>query len=82
MAADCRPPLRSVNPAAPSPSAWQTLKWAAQHLGLLDNALDHLTLGRAALYAAILERPAAVSGPNRSTIKRWWGERPREPARG
>jgi hypothetical protein len=35
--------------------AAQTLKWAQQHLGLLDNALDHLTLGRAALYAAILE---------------------------
>jgi tetratricopeptide (TPR) repeat protein len=36
--------------------AAQTLKWATEaKLGLLDIALDHLTLGRAALYAAILE---------------------------
>lgn len=36
--------------------AAQTLKWATNaKLGLLDIALDHLTLGRAALYAAILE---------------------------
>ena len=35
--------------------AAHTLKWAKQHMGLLDNALDHLTLGRAALYRAILE---------------------------
>ncbi len=34
--------------------AAQTLAWAKQHLGLLDIALDHLTLGRAALYGAIL----------------------------
>ncbi len=34
----------------------QTLKWAEQNnLSLLTIALDHLTLGRAALYAAILE---------------------------
>ncbi len=35
--------------------AVQTLAWAQQHLGPLDIALDHLTLGRAALYRAILE---------------------------
>jgi hypothetical protein len=36
--------------------AAQTLKWAEQNnISLLDIALDHLTLGRAALYAAILE---------------------------
>jgi len=40
---------------AVSERAARTLKWAAQHLGLLDIALDHLTLGRAALYAAILQ---------------------------
>lgn len=40
---------------AVSQRAAQTLKWAQQHLGLLDLALDHLTLGRAALYAAILD---------------------------
>lgn len=37
----------------------QTLTWVTGRLGLLDEALDHLTLGRAALYAAILERSAA-----------------------
>jgi len=36
--------------------AAQTLKWATTQSWLLDIALDHLTLGRAALYAAILER--------------------------
>lgn len=38
--------------------AVQTLDWAvnAFDFGLLSIALDHLTLGRAALYAAILER--------------------------
>ena len=36
----------------------------ADTLGALrDIALDHLTLGRAALYAAILERSAALSPP-------------------
>ena len=36
--------------------ATQTLDWAVNHLnfGLLDIALDHLTLGRAALYGAVL----------------------------
>jgi hypothetical protein len=36
--------------------ATQTLKWSEGNLGLLTIALDHLTLGRAALYAAILEQ--------------------------
>jgi tetratricopeptide (TPR) repeat protein len=41
---------------AVSERAAQTLKWVTDaKLGLLDIALDHLTLGRAALYAAILE---------------------------
>jgi hypothetical protein len=41
---------------AVSERAAQTLKWAEQgNLSLLTIALDHLTLGRAALYAAILE---------------------------
>jgi len=35
--------------------AAQTLKWVTAQNWLLDIALDHLTLGRAALYAAILE---------------------------
>jgi hypothetical protein len=36
--------------------AARTLRWDEQdYLSLLDIALDHLTLGRAALYAAILE---------------------------
>ena len=41
---------------AVSERAAQTLKWAERNnFGLLNIALDHLTLGRAALYAAILE---------------------------
>jgi hypothetical protein len=40
-----------------SQRAAQTLKVAEQYdLGLLDIGLDHLTLGRAALFAAVLER--------------------------
>ncbi|UCD51227.1 MAG: toll/interleukin-1 receptor domain-containing protein [Phycisphaerales bacterium] len=38
--------------------ATQTLKWSTGKLGPLDEALDHLTLGRAALYRAILGGPA------------------------
>ena len=34
--------------------ATQTLEWVGQRLGVLDTALDHLTLGRAALYRSIL----------------------------
>jgi tetratricopeptide (TPR) repeat protein len=40
---------------AVSERAAQTLKWVTTQNWLLDIALDHLTLGRAALYAAILE---------------------------
>ncbi len=35
--------------------ASQTFKWVSGKRGLLDEALDHLTLGRAALYRAIME---------------------------
>lgn len=35
---------------------WETLRIAVANHSLLDIALDHLTLGRAALYAGILER--------------------------
>ena len=56
---------------AVSERAAQTLKWAEQNkLSLLTIALDHLTLGRAALYAAILERSAALRAaatPNNPT---------------
>ena len=41
-----------------SERAAQTLKIAERKVRLLDIALDHLTLGRAALYAAILESPS------------------------
>ena len=45
---------------AVSERAAQTLKWAEQNdSALLDIALDHLTLGRAALYAAILDPQSA-----------------------
>jgi tetratricopeptide (TPR) repeat protein len=44
--------------------AAQTLKWAEQSkLQLLTIALDHLTLGRAALYAAILESRSRQGKP-------------------
>jgi tetratricopeptide (TPR) repeat protein len=46
--------------------ATQTLEWVTKgKLGLLDIALDHLTLGRAALYQALLAAPArnVASGP-------------------
>ena len=38
-----------------SDRAAQTLKWVTTQDWLLDIALDHLTLGRAALYASVLE---------------------------
>ena len=38
--------------------AAQTLAWAEEHLVLLDIALDHLSLGRARLYRALLEGSA------------------------
>ena len=43
--------------AAASQRAAQSLKIAEDHRSLLTIALDHLTLGRAALYVAILESP-------------------------
>ena len=44
--------------------AAQTLKWVTDaKLDLLSIALDHLTLGRAALYAAILESPSRQGEP-------------------
>ncbi len=43
--------------------AAQTLTIAEQHLGLLDIALDHLTLGRAALLRAVLD-PSAFRTPH------------------
>lgn len=57
-----RPPedivAHSATLQAVSQRAVQTLKWYEQNKQqwLLDIALDHLTLGRIALYAAILER--------------------------
>jgi hypothetical protein len=54
--------------------AAQTLKWAEQNdFSLLTIALDHLTLGRAALYATILEwrsgqrEPAQTTSPPRTS---------------
>ena len=48
---------------AVSERAARTLQWVSGKLGLLDEALDHLTLARAVLYAACLtpsaDRPAA-----------------------
>ena len=40
--------------------ATQTLEWAERHEFLLDIALDHLTLGRAALYRALLTANRAM----------------------
>ena len=57
---------------AVSERAAQTLKWVTGNLGILDEALDHLTLGRAALYSAILEQSAArnpLSAIKESTIR-------------
>jgi hypothetical protein len=52
-------PLREILESchAVAQRATQTLKWMQAYSGapLLDIALDHLTLGRAALYAAILQ---------------------------
>lgn len=61
--------LRAVSQRAAQIFEWRKLpKWNPAYDPLLDIALDHLTLGRAALYAAILERSAAVSaGPAAAT---------------
>jgi hypothetical protein len=58
-------PLLAVCGAVTERAA-QTLKWAVRNnVSLLAIALDHLTLGRAALYAAILEShgPSPLSSP-------------------
>lgn len=62
---------------AVSERAAQTLKWVTDgKLGLLTIALDHLTMGRAALYGAILEsrsragEPAQTSSPPTSQESR------------
>jgi hypothetical protein len=47
--------------------AAQTLKWVIAQNWLLDIALDHLTLGRAALYEAILESPSRQGEPARAS---------------
>lgn len=46
---------------AVSQRATQTLKWVTGKLGLHDEALDYLTLGRAALYEAILSSASLSS---------------------
>jgi tetratricopeptide (TPR) repeat protein len=58
--ANVRDPLEAL--AEAERRAKQTLEWAEQYnLGLLDIALDHLTLARVALYRALLEplRPSS-----------------------
>ena len=47
--------------------AAQTLQWMEQNNWLLDTALDHLTLGRAALFAAILNQ--APTAPCQAELK-------------
>lgn len=47
-----------------SQRAAQTLKWEEEENWLLDIALDHLTLGRATLYRAILENSDDRSPPS------------------
>ncbi|MEA2693225.1 MAG: hypothetical protein QOJ16_2612, partial [Acidobacteriota bacterium] len=42
--------------------AEQTLEWAIQHLGLLSNALDHLSLGRSHLGLALTAAGPATPG--------------------
>jgi hypothetical protein len=53
------PACRAVSERVAQIFEWRKLpKWKPAYDSLLDIALDHLTLGRAALYAAILEHPA------------------------
>jgi hypothetical protein len=71
-AAETAAPLSACR--AVSERAAQTLKWAERNnVARLDIALDHLTLGRAALYAAILEgsrrRDEADSPPNAPDLR-------------
>jgi tetratricopeptide (TPR) repeat protein len=49
-------------------AAAQTLRWAEQHAFFLDIALDHLTLGRVALYRTILD-PAAERASGLATAR-------------
>jgi hypothetical protein len=56
--------LRAVKQRAAQIFEWRKLpNWNPAHDPLLDIALDHLTLGRAALYAAILEGGAGYLRP-------------------
>jgi len=55
--------------SAVSRRAAQTLKWAEQDLGLLDNALDHLTLGSAGLYEVVLASGALPFKTQNSELK-------------
>jgi hypothetical protein len=49
--------------------AAQTLKWAEQNdIAILTIALDHLTLGRAALYAAVLESRSGRDEPAQTSL--------------
>jgi len=67
LSLNCQPFTRSLAESCRSVSqrAAQTLKWVGGQGSLLDIALDHLTLGRAALYATILEWSAVVTPPQR-----------------
>lgn len=57
---------RAVSQRATQIFEWRKLpKWNQAYDSLLDIALDHLTLGRAALYATILEGGASVPEPAR-----------------
>ena len=53
--------------------AEQTLEWAKQHLGLLDVALDQLTLGRAYLQQALEDAPPnlPLSGEKQAQAANW-----------
>jgi tetratricopeptide (TPR) repeat protein len=66
-------PSSSLEPCrAVSERAARTLNWARQNnVSLLGIALDHLTLGRATLYAAVLEGLALDQlGPCRESLQR------------
>ena len=61
--------LRYVPPAAPSSSA-QTPQWVATQDWLLDFVLHHFTLGRPALYEAILGRARLCEPQQLRTIRK------------
>jgi hypothetical protein len=50
-----------------SERAAKTLQWVTGKLGLHNEALDHLTLGRAALYASVLESRGRRSGSEQTS---------------